>query len=86
MSRKKLGAFLRPFGFFVFLSSVWLHLDYAGRPEQPVPEQGRVWEVTNHGDRGYVTTREYMLLWSLEVFGIASVGAGLWLYQQTKDK
>jgi len=67
MSRKKLGAVLRPLGVAVFLSSVWLDLNYAGRPDQPLPEQGRVWEVSNHGDIGYVTKPEYFLLWSLEL-------------------
>jgi len=87
MTRKRLSRIVGSFALASWLAAAWVYTDYAfSRPKQPIPEEGRVWEISNHGDSRYVTTSEYLLWFGLAIVGIGATGASMWLYQSATDQ
>jgi hypothetical protein len=65
------------------MAFLWLFLHYSStRPHERMSEQGRIYEINNHGTHSYLTASENKLLLSLQVIPVLLFGVGYWLSQR----
>jgi hypothetical protein len=80
------GAAMAALGLFAFLAGVVLFTQFSStRPREPRPNEGRVYQLNNHGTISYLTRDEHLLVETLHYLSF-SRGFGLALLIYTKGK
>jgi hypothetical protein len=82
-----IGAAMTALGLFAFLAGIVLFTQFSStRPREPRPNEGRVYQLNNHGTVVYLTYDEHALIEAMHYMSwMAALGGTLLIYTKRKS-